>query len=153
MRELKTVNIDHDDEQVNQEEIYNINLFRLNTFSKKKKDTDDFKVEVTINSSLDKVIVDTGTKVSVCEINYAKKWNLLTKMVSSKVRIKPYKSNPITVIGGAICAVKYNSTSIVVTWHIISDPCEPILAGTAALQLNIIQFSHKPATFHPVLMI
>ena len=37
MRELKTVNIDHDDEQVNQEEIYNINLFRLNTFSKKKR--------------------------------------------------------------------------------------------------------------------
>ena len=37
MRELKSVNIDHDDEQVNQEEIYNINLFRLNTFSKKKK--------------------------------------------------------------------------------------------------------------------
>ena len=152
MREQKTVNIGDDDEQVNQEEIYNINFFRLNTFSK-NNDTDDFKAEVIINNSLDKVIVDTGTKVSVCEIHFAKKWSLLTKIVSSKVRIKPYKSNPITVIGGAICAVKYNSTSIVVTWHIISDPCEPILAGTAALQLNIIQFSHKPATFHPVLMI
>ena len=151
MREQKTVNIGDDDEQVNQEEIYNINFFRLNTFSK-NNDTDDFKAEVIINNSLDKVIVDTGTKVSVCEIHFAKKWSLLTKIVSSKVRIKPYKSNPITVIGEAICTVIYNSTSIPVTWNIINEPCEPILAGTAGPQLNIIKFNHKPSTF-PVVVI
>ena len=33
MAELKTENLE-DNEQVNQEEIYNINLFRLNTLSK-----------------------------------------------------------------------------------------------------------------------
>ena len=33
MTELKTENLE-DNEQVNQEEIYNINLFRLNTLSK-----------------------------------------------------------------------------------------------------------------------
>ena len=64
MRELKTENVDDDDEQVNQGEIYNINLFRLNTLSK-NNDTDDFKVEFIINNSFDKVIVDTGAKVSL----------------------------------------------------------------------------------------
>ena len=64
VRELKTENVDDDDEQVNQGEIYNINLFRLNTLSK-NNDTDDFKVEFIINNSFDQVIVDTGAKVSL----------------------------------------------------------------------------------------
>ena len=72
IREQKTVNIGDDDEQVNQEEIYNINFFRLSTFSK-NNDTDDLKAEVIINNSLDKVILDTGTNLSVCEIHFAKK--------------------------------------------------------------------------------
>ena len=63
-------------------------------------------------------------------------------MVPSKVLIKPYKSNPITNTGEAICAMIYNSTSILVTWwNIINGPCEPILAGNATVQLNIIKFN------------
>ena len=46
---------------------------------------------------------------------------------------------------------KNDSTSV--TWHIIKGPCEPILAVTAALQLNIIKFNRKPSTFYPVHMI
>ena len=152
MRELKTENVDNDDEQVNQEEIYSINLFRLKTLSK-NYDTDDFKIEVAINNSLDKVIVDTGAKISVCGMNHANKRNLLKKIVPSKVRTKPYKSNPITVTGEAICAVTCDSTSILVTWHLINGPCEPMLVGSAAVQLNIIKFNHKPVKFHLVLTI
>ena len=71
VRELKTENL-KDYEQVNQEEIYNINMFRLNTLAK-NNDTDNLIVEVIINNSLDKVIVDTGAKVSASGINHAKK--------------------------------------------------------------------------------
>lgn len=73
VRELKTENV-KDYEQVNQEEIYKINIFRLNTLAK-NNDTDDLIVEVIINNSLDKIIVDTGAKVSASGINHAKKWN------------------------------------------------------------------------------
>ena len=73
VRELKTENV-KDYEQVKQEETYNINMFRLNTLAK-NNDTDDLIVEVIINNSLDKVIVDTGAKVSASGINHAKKWN------------------------------------------------------------------------------
>ena len=36
---------------------------------------------------------------------------------------------------------------------IINRPCEPILAGTAAVRLKIIKFNHKQGTFHLVFMI
>ena len=86
-------------------------------------------------------------------VNYTKKWHLLRKMALSKVRVKPYKSNPIIVTGKAICAVIYDSTSIAVTWNVTNGPCEPIQAGTPAVQLNIIKFSHKTGTFHWFFMI
>ena len=38
-------------------------------------------------------------------------------------------------------------------WHRLNGPCEPILAGTAAVQSNIIKFNHKLGSFYPVLMI
>ena len=47
----------------------------------------------------------------------------------------------------------FDSTLIAVTWHRINGPCEPIQAGTAAAQLNIIKFSHKAGTFYRVFMI
>ena len=47
----------------------------------------------------------------------------------------------------------FDSTSIAVTWHRINGPCEPIQAGTAAAQLNIIKFRHKAGTFHRGFMI
>ena len=78
---------------------------------------------------------------------------MLGKMISSKVRIKPYNSTPIPVHGQARCAVTFGQTSVPVMWHIISGSCEPILAGKMALQLGIIDFNANPDTFHPILMI
>ena len=49
--------------------------------------------------------------------------------------------------------MSFGSSSVPVVWHIISGSCEPILSGSAALQLGIIQFNSKPDTFQPVLMI
>ena len=47
-------------------------------------------LEVFMNNSLDKVIVETDAKVSVCGVNHARKWHLLKKMVPSKVPVKPH---------------------------------------------------------------
>ena len=75
------------------------------------------------------------------------------KMVKSKVKIKPYKSEPIPVQGEVRCAVTFGETSVPVIWHIISGSCEPILAGSVAMQLGIISFTQQPTIFHPVTMI
>ena len=142
------------------EDTYNINLFRVkkSTNSPKPKllsnhtNKHDFKVQVVIHNSVDNVIADTGARVSVCGTAQARKWNLLSKMHPSTAKIKPYNSAPIPVYGIANCAVTFGSTSVPVTWHIISGSCEPILAGNSSLQLGIIKFNSKPDTFQPILM-
>ena len=99
------------------------------------------------------MIADTGAKISVCGTTQAKKWNLLLKIVPSKMKIKPYSSLSLPVHGEARCAVTFGETSIPVNWHVISGSCEPILAGHTALQLGIIEFNHKPHVFQPILMV
>ncbi|CAB3989036.1 Hypothetical predicted protein [Paramuricea clavata] len=124
--------------------VYNINLFRIKTsarsvkprLSSSMRDKNDFKTQLVVNNCLDTVIIDTGAQVSVCGTVQAKKWNMLGKMIPSKVRIKPYKSTPIPVHGQARCAVTFGQTSVPVMWHIISGSCEPIIARKMALQLD-----------------
>ena len=72
----------------------------------------NLKVQVIINNSLDTVLADTGAHISVCGTIQAKKWNLLSMMVPSKVKIKAYKSNAIPVYGITTCAVTFGSSSI-----------------------------------------
>ena len=148
-------------EQSDEEEAYNINIFRIKTSEHSVKpkmsshipNKQDFKVQVVINNTLDVVVADTGARISVCGTAQARKWGLLDKMTKSKKKIKPYNSTPITVHGEARCAVSFGESSIPVIWHIISGSCEPFLDGSSALQLGIIQFSSKPQVFEPVLMI
>ena len=95
--------------------VYNINLFRIKASARSVKprlsssmqDKNDFKTQLAVNNCLDTVIIDTGAQVSVCGTVQAKKWNMLGKMIPSKVRIKPYKSTPIPVHGQARCAVTF----------------------------------------------
>ena len=42
---------------------------------------------------------------------------------------------------------------IPVIWHVISGNCEPVLSGSTALQLGIIQFNKNPEVFQPLKMI
>ena len=136
---------------------YNINIFRINATKRvlpeyitKRK---DFKSHVMVNNRLAKVTSDTGAKVSVCGTKQAKEWDLLSRMVPSKMTLKPYQSTPIPVHGEARCSVTFGSTSIPVVWHIISGSCEPILAGYACEELGIIQFKESPEPFQPIRMI
>ena len=115
--------------------------------------TRDFNAQVIINNSLAKVLADTGASVSVCGREQAKKWNLLSRMVPTTTKIKPYNSPTIPVIGIAKCAVTFGSTSIPVDWNIIDTPSEPVLAGQSAVQLGIIQFDSQPEVYQPVQMI
>ena len=138
-----------------------MNLFVLNSSKNSPKpklrstlkSKSDFTVQVVVNNTLDKVLADTGAKVNVCGSVQAKKWGLLEKLVPSDVKIQPYKSAPIPVYGTARCAVSFGRSIIPVEWHVISGSCEPILAGTAARQLGIIQFNSTPDMFEPIHMI
>ena len=105
------------------------------------------------NNHLDLVLVDTGAKVSMCGAKQAHKWNLLSKMTSTHVKIKPYKSKVIPAFGESRCAVSFGSRSVLVVWHIIKEDCEPVLAGISAKQLGIIKFQPRPEPFMPVNMI
>ena len=142
-----------------EEDLYSVNLFRIRTSTDKAKpqlkkfNTSDFTVQVVVNNHLDRLVADTGARISVCGTAQARKWGILDRMVPSKVKIKPYSSDPIPVFGEARCAVTFGRTSIPVNWHIISGSCEPILSGNAALQLGIIQFNKSEDTFQPILMI
>ena len=55
-----------------------------------------------------------------------------------KVKIHPYKSEPISVKGTAWCSVAFGDRSVQVEWNIINVDCEPIISGTTAVQLGII---------------
>ena len=113
----------------------------------------DFHAQVIINNVLDRVLADTGAKVSVCGTVQAKKWGLLNKMTEVNVKIKPYRSDPIPVHGTSRCAVTFGATTLPVEWHIISGSCEPILSGTASMQLGIIDFKAAADTYEPIRMI
>ena len=135
--------------------VYNVNIFRL----QKRADQaeicykDDFNVQLVINNHLDSVLADTGAKVSVCSLKQAKKWNIIERMNESKVRIKPYKSTAIPVVGESRCSVSFGKRSVPVVWHIIKETCEPVLSGMIARTLDIIKFQPNPETFMPVKMI
>lgn len=152
-RKKKTVNEVKSDEpeKVQQDEVYNINLFRITEKSQHTKD--DFKVQLIINNSLATVLADTGANISVCGIKEAERWNLVQRMVNTNTKIKPYNSATIPVVGISKCAVSFGNSSVPVDWHIINSPCEPVLAGQTARHLGIIKFEKKPDVFQPVRMI
>ena len=118
-----------------------------------KASKSDFNVQVVINNHLDRVVADTGARISVCGTAQARKWGLLDKLSPSKVKVKPYQSEPIKVHGEARCSVTFGSISVPVVWHVLSENCEAILSGNAALQLRIIKFNDSAETFQPILMI
>ena len=89
---------DHNLKDDDENSAYNINIFRINTTKRvlpeyitKRK---DFKSHVMVNNRLAKVTSDTGAKVSVCGTKQAKEWDLLSRMVPSKMTLKPYQSTP-----------------------------------------------------------
>ena len=46
-------------------------------------------MQIVVNNHLDTILADTGTNISVCSVNEAKKWNLLDRMTETAVKIKP----------------------------------------------------------------
>ena len=141
---------DSKEESKDDGEAYTINLFAVKSSLAQKV---DFKIQVVVNNRLATVIADTGALISVCGTDTAEQWGILDRMAPSRVKIKPYNSTPIKVLGEARCAVSFGSSSIPVMWHIVEGSCEPILAGLSAVQLGIIQFNATPDTFQPVLML
>ena len=110
-------------------------------------------MEVLVNGSLASVTADTGAKVSVCGKVEAKSWNLISRMIPTSVKIKPYNSPSVKPQGMARCAVTFGQTSIPVEWYILDGTCEPILSGLAALQLGIVQFTKHPPIYKPIHMV
>ena len=77
-----------------------------------------------MNNTLTTVTADTGAKVSVCNLQQAKKCKLTEKMFPSNTRLKPFNnSNPIKIEGQTICDVTFGSNSVPVKWHIIASDC------------------------------
>ena len=164
-RSKQRINIIRDEEEekndnANGETLYSFNLFMIQevnkvqpSFTSRVDNRNDFKAQVVVNNHLGTVIADTGARVSVCGMIQARRWGLLDRMVRSKTKIKPYNSTPIPVYGEAKCAVTLGSTSIPVTWHILSGSCEPILSGDDAVALGLIQFNKTQYIFNPISMV
>ena len=138
-------------------EIYEVDIFKVNStgteFKTKNHKNKDFTVEVMVNGSITVVVADTGARVSVCGKLQAQKWNLLSKMLPTAVKIKPYNSPAVPALGVARCAVTFGSTSIPVLWYILEGTCQPILSGSAAVNLGIIHFTNRPTICKPINMI
>ena len=112
--------------------------------------TSNFTVELCVNGFIAQVTADTGAAVSVCGKYEATKWNLIDKMIPTSIKIKPYNSPPVSVLGKSRCAVTVGTISIPVEWYILEGKCEPILSGSAAIHLGIITFNSKPEIFKPI---
>ena len=127
-QDIKKIAPVDNDEQDNDTATYSVNLFVINSSKNMPKpklkhtfDTQkEFSVQVVVNNTVDKVLADTGAKVSVCGTIQAKKWGIFDKTIKSKIKIQPYKSDPIPVYDSARCAVSFWATSLPVEWHIIS---------------------------------
>ena len=142
MREVKKQETHKDEE----DETYCIDVFHINQDCA-------FKVEIVTNRQLVQVIADTGAKISVCGSVQAKKWNIFYDMSPSKVKIKPYKSAPIQVLGAVRNSATFGTTSVPIVWHVIEGSCDTILDGHTAEQLGIIKFHRQPVTFKPINLI
>ena len=147
---FKEISLDNEDDDA---EVYNVNIFRLQSQEDTDSSAEDFKANVIINNHLHTLLADTGAKVSVCSIKQARKWDLLPRMTPTKVKIKPYKSTAIPAIGVSRCAVSFGNRSVPVLWYIIKENCEPVLAGIPSKQLGIIAFQSRPEVFMPINMI
>ena len=83
--------------------LYHINIFRITETSqqqatpKGRTKPRDFKAQLVVNNSLATVLADTGASISVCGKEQACKWNLLTRMINTNAKIKPYNS-PTTAL-------------------------------------------------------
>ena len=159
-KNIRNIYKDEHDEEPTKEEYksYNVNLFVMTTSKSSPQPRlrsilkNDFHAQVIINNVLDRVLADTGAKVSVCGTVQVKKWGLLNKMTEVNVKIKPYRSDLIPVHRTRRCAVTFGATTLPVEWH-ISGSCEPILSGTASMQLGIIDFKAATNTYKPICMI
>ena len=113
IKELKSEDL----EESQQDDAYNINIFRITEKSQHqpqydvKHHKDDFKVQLVVNNSLATALADTGASISVCGKKEAKQWNLVQKMVNTNAKIKPYDSPAIPVAGIAKCAVTFGSST------------------------------------------
>ena len=148
-------NIDNNDSI--DEETYSIRLFCIDDNVKERRrwkgSSIDFEIEVAVHRHLVKVLADTGAKVSVCGAKQAYNWDILKDMERSKVKIHPYKSEPISVKRTAWCSVAFGDRSVPVEWNIINGDCEPIISGTTAVQLGIIELHKHTETVNLVNMI
>ena len=132
-------------------DIFTMGLLRLHTTE--NGDLTDFRTQIIINKHLGTVLVDTGAKVSACSETQAVKWGLCEKMEKTRHKIKPFNSPPVSVKGIARGTVTHAQTSIPVDWYVLEGSFEPILSGSSAKQLGIIQFTPQQQVFRPVNMI
>ena len=102
---------------------------------------------------MDTVLADTGAGISICSLEAAKRWNIADRMSSTNLKIKPYKSKSIPAIGVSQCSVSFGDRTVPVQWYIIEEPCESILCGTKASQLDIVKFNWTPNVLMPVKII
>ena len=72
-------------------------------------------------NSLDTVLADTGAAVSVCGSKHARKWDLIDGFTKSHVKIIPYKSQAIPIMGISTCGVSVGNRTVPVSWQIIAD--------------------------------
>ena len=148
---IKKLSVSTNECVVNEED-YNVNIFNITIGT---KTDDDFKVQVVLNNNVCLVLADTGAKISVCSRADAEKWNLMDRMINTKVKFKPYGHGTpvITPLGVAKCAATFRSRSVPVDWYIIENSCEPVLASKKAEILGVVSFTPRAEVFSPVNMI
>ena len=62
------INTEPNEDEVKDEDLYSVNLFRIKTSTDKSKPqlkntkTSDFNVQVVVNNHLDRLVADTGAK-------------------------------------------------------------------------------------------
>ena len=108
--------------------VFSANLFRVSAEMYRAdlnpssfNSNSEFEVKVIANGSMITVVADTGARINVLGSEQAKELNLLGRMVPTRVKIKPYNSEPIPAIGVARCAVSFGSSILTPLISISAD--------------------------------
>ena len=146
------------DESGSENETYQSNIWKIKLsqnvpkFNISKKH--DFKKHLFINNRIVNILIDTGTKVSVCGMTQEKSWGILHKLKPSTAKIHPYNLILIKVRGTALSSVTFKNRRIAMKFCILPGLCQPILDRNKATQFQIITIDKENASvFNPVKMI
>ena len=107
----------------------------------KKKERSRYEVDVVVKENIVTMFADTGADISVISKGLADKLQL--PLQSSRMKIRPYGSQPMKCLGYYVGAVMFDNRVANIRIYVVDKEVEPLLSGYAAEALGIITLNSQ----------